>query len=88
MQISFAFTLKWLLLHPFSRHKSQVSSQRKDGKKLVSSYVWENDKEKLQQIAKEQGVTMSDLIKAMVTELDNLKKDAKDQIYKSARNLD
>ena len=65
-----------------------MSSQRKDGKKLVSSYVWENDKERLQQIAKEQGVTMSDLIKAMVTELDNLKKDAKDQIYKSAKNLD
>jgi hypothetical protein len=28
------------------------------------------------------------LIKAMVTELDSLKKDAKEQIYKSAKNLD
>ena len=74
--------------HPFSRHNEPVSSQRKDGKKLISSYVWEQDKERLQEIAEEQGVTMSDLIKAMVTELDSLKKDAKEQIYKSAKNLD
>jgi|TARA_B100001939_G_scaffold174086_1_gene149885 hypothetical protein len=63
-----------------------VSSQRKDGKKLVSSYVWENDKEKLQAIAEEQGVTMSDLIKAMVSELDSLGEDAQKQIYRTAKN--
>lgn len=63
-----------------------MSSQRKDGKKLVSSYVWENDKEKLQAIAEEQGVTMSDLIKAMVSELDSLSVEAQKQIYRTAKN--
>lgn len=63
-----------------------MSSQRKDGKKLVSSYVWENDKEKLQAIAEEQGVTMSDLIKAMVSELDSLGVEAQKQIYRTAKN--
>ena len=63
-----------------------MSSQRKDGKKLVSSYVWENDKEKLQAIAEEQGVTMSDLIKAMVSELDSLGAEAQKQIYRTAKN--
>ncbi len=62
-----------------------MSNQRKAGKKLISSYVWSQDKAKLQKLADRNGVTMSDLIKAMVSELDSLEKDAQKQIIKAAK---
>lgn len=62
-----------------------MSNQRKAGKKLISSYVWSQDKAKLQKLADRNGVTMSDLIKAMVSELDSLEKDAQEQIIKAAK---
>ncbi|HCV01771.1 MAG TPA: hypothetical protein DG048_03905 [Pseudoalteromonas sp.] len=63
-----------------------MSSQRKEGKQLVSSYVWSKDKEKLQQFAKEHGLTMSDVIKAMVSELDTLEKKALKKIVDAAKH--
>tara|TARA_R100001463_G_scaffold78933_2_gene133365 strand:+ start:821 stop:1030 length:210 start_codon:yes stop_codon:yes gene_type:complete len=63
-----------------------MSNQRKSGKKLISSYVFEQDKEKLQAFAAENGLTMSDVLKAMVSELDNLEGRAKNQILKAARS--
>jgi len=63
-----------------------MSNQRKSGKKLISSYVFEQDKEKLQAFAAENGLTMSDVLKAMVSELDNLEGRAKKQILKAARS--
>ena len=65
-----------------------MSNQRKPGKKLISSYVWENDKDKLKELADKNGVTMSDLIKAMISELDSLEQEAQEQIINAAKETD
>ena len=62
-----------------------MSNKRAEGKKILSSWVWENDIEKLRQFADENGVTMSDLIKSLIKGLDTMDKKARDILVEEAK---
>lgn len=62
-----------------------MSNKRAEGKKILSSWVWETDIQKLKQFAAENDVTMSDLIKALISGLDTMDKGALDKLVRDAR---
>ena len=48
---------------------------RKEGKKSISAWIYEDDKAALQEFAKERGIPLSDLLDELIKEkLDRLKK--------------
>ena len=48
---------------------------RKEGKKSISSWIYEDDKDSLRKFAKERGIPLSDLLDELIKEkLDRLKK--------------
>ena len=48
---------------------------RKEGKKRISAWIYEDDKAALQKFAKERGIPLSDLLDELIKEkLDRLKK--------------
>ena len=48
---------------------------RKEGKKSISAWIYEDDKAALQKFAKERGIPLSDLLDELIKEkLDRLKK--------------
>ena len=48
---------------------------RKEGKKSISAWIYEDDKAALQRFAKERGIPLSDLLDELIKEkLDRLKK--------------
>lgn len=48
---------------------------RKEGKKSISAWIYEDDKSALQKFAKERGIPLSDLLDELIKEkLDRLKK--------------
>ena len=49
-----------------------MKNRRPKGKKIVSSWLWENDIKKLKQLAKENDVTISDLIRSLIRGLDTM----------------
>lgn len=62
-----------------------MANMRAKGKKMTGAYVWENDLKTLQKIASDNGVTQSDLIRAMIAGLDDMDKKAINKIVESAK---
>jgi len=46
-----------------------MPNQRDERKKSLSAYIWETDKEVLSQVAKDNDMTMTELIEYLVNEL-------------------
>jgi hypothetical protein len=46
-----------------------MPNQRDERKKSLSAYIWETDKEVLAQVAKDNNMTMTELIEYLVNEL-------------------
>ena len=57
-----------------------MSNQRKEGKKLVASWVWEQDLERIKEIAEESGVSVSDIMKQMISDLGDMNEKARAKI--------
>tara|TARA_R110000824_G_scaffold361945_2_gene549842 strand:- start:245 stop:445 length:201 start_codon:yes stop_codon:yes gene_type:complete len=57
-----------------------MSNQRKEGKKLVASWVWEQDLERIKEIAGESGVSVSDIMKQMISDLGDMNEKARAKI--------
>ena len=49
-----------------------MKNRRPKGKKILSSWMWENDIQKLKQFATENDVTISDLIRSLIRGLDTM----------------
>lgn len=64
-----------------------MSNKRADGKKILSSWVWETDIHKLKQFAADNDITMSDLIKALIGGLDTMDKKALNKLVRDAKKL-
>ena len=46
-----------------------MPNTRNDKKRSLSAYIWENDKDVLNRVAKENNMTMTELIEYLVSEL-------------------
>jgi len=64
-----------------------MSNKRAEGKKILSSWVFETDIKKLKQFAADNDVHMGDLIKALIKGLDTMDKKALNKLVSEARNL-
>ena len=63
-----------------------MSNQRKQGKKLVASWVWQQDLDRIKEIAEENGVSVSDLIKQMINDLGDMNSKARAKIIANTKN--
>ncbi len=65
-----------------------MSNQRKEGKKLVASWVWEQDLDRIREIAEENGISVSDLVKQMISDLGDMSDKARAKIIaKTKKNI-
>ena len=65
-----------------------MSNQRKEGKKLVASWVWEQDLDRIREIAEENGISVSDLVKQMLSDLGDMSDKARAKIIaKTKKNI-
>jgi hypothetical protein len=60
-----------------------MPNQRDDRKRSLSMYLWENDKEKLKELADEHDMTLTEVVEFLISELnDGKEKITKDKIKK------
>ena len=54
---------------------------------MAGAFVWENDLDNIKRLAKENDCTVSDIIKAMIEDLDGMEKNAMKRIMKKAKDV-
>ena len=60
-----------------------MPNQRDDRKRSLSMYLWENDKEKLKELADEHDMTLTEVVEFLISELnDGSEKVTRDKIKK------
>tara|TARA_R100000808_G_scaffold7356_5_gene21720 strand:+ start:1332 stop:1526 length:195 start_codon:yes stop_codon:yes gene_type:complete len=60
-----------------------MPNQRDDRKRSLSMYLWENDKEKLKELADEHDMTLTEVVEFLISELnDGSEKITRDKIKK------
>lgn len=60
-----------------------MPNQRDDRKRSLSMYLWENDKEKLRELADEHDMTLTEVVEFLISELnDGSEKITRDKIKK------
>ena len=62
-----------------------MKNRRPKGKKILSSWMWENDIQKLKQFATENDVAMSDLIRSLIRGLDTMETKALNKLVTDAK---
>ena len=65
-----------------------MKNRRPKGKKILSSWMWENDLKTLQKIASDNGVTQASVIKAMIEGLGEMDKEARQALVSAAKKQD
>ena len=63
-----------------------MANQRKEGKKMAGAYVWENDLDNIKRLAAENNVSVSDMIKELISDLDDMEEKALKRIVNKAKD--
>lgn len=63
-----------------------MANQRKEGKKMAGAYVWENDLDNIKRLAAKNNVSVSDMIKALISDLDDMEEKALKRIVNKAKD--
>jgi hypothetical protein len=67
--------------HKHRRHRPE----RPKNKKILSAWMWEKDIKAIKQLAEDNGVTVTAILKTLISELDKAEDEAKNKIIELSR---
>ena len=62
-----------------------MSRTRPGGKKILAAWMWEKDIKAIKQLAKDNDVTVTAILKTLISELDKAEDEAKNKIIELSR---